>query len=258
MAKAPGRGAQIELGFPAAGDAVEQEGGAVLGVEGAFDRGPGDGLCRSQLRDSVVAPIRHGQMQTLDSLDFLDHALADQRGERGAVRSGLTQNVRLGNESSGVPGRDTSAPPQRGDDRLLRGSAAQRGRIRIVAEANPALFARLRQAITDAIDRRDGAGLFERGHDGGETAPERRSCRLETRLATLGEQLQEPPLGRRELAEIEARVGQPQIRLRAMRGARREEEGEGVVEAAGALPRQPARGVELVGRNPRRWVDSGE
>src|SRR5215213_7903259 len=95
------------------------------------------------------------------------------------------------------------------------------GRIGIVAETNPALFARLRQAITEAIDRLYHAGLFERGHDGGETGPERRSCRLETHLTTLGEQLQEPPLGRRELAEIEVRVGQPQIRLRVMRGAGR-------------------------------------
>src|SRR5215210_1852375 len=95
------------------------------------------------------------------------------------------------------------------------------GRIGIVAETDPALFARLRQAITDAIDRLYHAGLFERGHDGGETAPERQSCRLETHLTTFGEQLQEPAPGRRELAEVEARVGQPQIRLRAMRGARR-------------------------------------
>src|SRR5215207_6738339 len=123
MAKAPRRGAQVELGFPAAGDAVEQKRGAVPVLEGAFDRGPGDGLRWSQLRNSVMASIRHGQMQTLDALNFLDHAFADERGERGAVRSRLTQNVRLGNESIGVPGRDASAPPQRGDDSLLRGSA---------------------------------------------------------------------------------------------------------------------------------------
>ncbi len=43
-----------------------------------------------------------------------------------------------------------------------------------------------------------------------------------------------------------------------MRSARRQEEGERVVEAAGALPRQPARGIELVGGNVRRWVDRGE
>ena len=43
-----------------------------------------------------------------------------------------------------------------------------------------------------------------------------------------------------------------------MRGAWRQEEGESVVEAAGILPRQPACGIELVGRNLRRWVDRGE
>src|SRR5215212_4769763 len=122
MAKAPGRGAQVELGFSATGNAVEQEWSAVLRMEGAFDRGPGDRLRRSQLRNSVMAPIRHGKMQTLDSLHFLDHAFTDERGERGPVRSRLTQNVPLGNETIGIPGRDTSAPPQRGDDRLLRGS----------------------------------------------------------------------------------------------------------------------------------------
>src|SRR5918994_5477984 len=123
MAKAPRRGAQVELGFPTAGNAVEQKRGAVPGLEGAFDRGPGDGLRRGQLRNSVRACIRRGQMQTLDALDFLDHAFAEEGGERGAVRSRLTQNVRLGNESIDVPSRDTSAPPQRGDDRLLRRSA---------------------------------------------------------------------------------------------------------------------------------------
>ena len=132
VAKAPGGGAQIELGFPAAGDSVEQERSAVLGLEGAFDRGPGDGLRRGQLRNSVLTAIRHGHMQTLDSLHFLDNALADQCGERGAVRSGLTQDVRFENEPTGVPGRETGAPSQRGDDRFLRGSATQRGRIGLV------------------------------------------------------------------------------------------------------------------------------
>ena len=142
------------------------------------------------------------------------------------------------------PRRDTSAPPQGGDDRLLRGSAAS-GWIGIVAEANPALFARLRQAITDTIDRRDCAGLFERGHHGGEPAPECRTCRLEARLATLGEQLQESPWAgvnwlRSKPSSVSRRYGRARCERQAV------ERGEGVVEAAGALPRQPARGVELV------------
>ena len=202
--------------------------------------------------------MRHRKLKTLDALLFLDNALAHQCRERGAVRSGLTQNVRLRYEPIGIPTRQPPAPSQRGDDRLLRGSATQRRRIGLAEEANPPLFARLRQVTTDAVDRRDGAGLFERGHDRGETAAERRSRRIETRLTPLGEQSEQPSLGRGEPAEIDDALGQPQIRPRAMRGARRQEEGEGVVEAAGALPRQPARGIELVGRNPRRWVDSGQ
>ena len=43
-----------------------------------------------------------------------------------------------------------------------------------------------------------------------------------------------------------------------MRGAWRQEEGERAVETACILPCQPARGIELLGRNLRRWVHRGQ
>jgi hypothetical protein len=118
--------------------------------------------------------------------------------------------------------------------------------------------ARLRHVTTDAIDGCDGPGLFERGHDRGQTAAECRSRRIEARLSLLGEQRQQPSLGGRELAEIGDALDQPQIGPRAMRSAGRQKEGESVVEATGALPCQPARGIELVGRNLCWWVNRAE
>ena len=103
--------------------------------------------------ESVLTAIRHGHVQTLDSLHFLDNALADQCGERGAVRSGLSQHVRFENKPTGVPCRQTGAPSQRGDDRFLRGSTLRARPHQVRRGGGSIALCAALETATDPVDR---------------------------------------------------------------------------------------------------------
>ena len=104
-AQAPGGCPQVDLGLAAAGDAIEQEWRAVARAQGPLDRGPGGGLCRRQLGDAIGAPLGEETMAAGRPLHFLHDALAHERGQRGAIRSRLRQDLSHGEETiTIVPG----------------------------------------------------------------------------------------------------------------------------------------------------------